>query len=63
MEKPPPFYIVFSPQGTTAPVRQHDSHSEALSTAHHMAKLHPGKEFFVMKSKSRPISAEAREGE
>lgn len=55
------FFIVFSPQGATAPVKVHASHKEALGIAHRMADAHPGQEFFVMKSASKAIKAKAAE--
>ena len=50
-----PFYIVFSPDGPTPPVKVHASHPEALAIAHVMAKVHRGQTFHVMKSASKPI--------
>ena len=50
-----PFFIVYSPQGPTPPVKQHKTHKEAMGAAHRMASYHPGREFFVMKSASKPV--------
>lgn len=58
---PKRFFIVFSPEGETPPVKVHATHKEAFSAAHMMAKRHPGRSFFVMKSSSRPIVAEAKQ--
>ena len=51
----PSFFIIFSPEGLTPPVRVHESQSEAFGVANYMAKHHPGQTFYVMKSSSRPI--------
>jgi hypothetical protein len=53
-----PPYIVWSPEGATAPVKAHATHKEALAIAHQMAKRHPGQTFRVMQTASRPIVAE-----
>lgn len=52
------FFIVFSPEGVTPPIKQHTSHKEALGIAHMMAERHPGQSFFVMKSASKPVCRE-----
>lgn len=49
------FFILFSPEGTTAPVQVHASHKEAHAIAHVMAKRNPGHTFFVMRKSGRPI--------
>ena len=49
------FFIVYSPEGETPPKYHHDSHGAALSEAHRMAKRCPGKQFYVMRSASKPI--------
>lgn len=59
MEKPAKFFIVFSPDGPTPPVKAHASHKEACRVAWLMAKAHPGQAFYVMKSASRPCVVEA----
>jgi hypothetical protein len=51
------FYIVFSAQGETPPKVQHETHGAAKFAAERMAKLNPGREFFVMKSVSKPFTA------
>lgn len=53
------FYIVFSPNGPTPPVKVHDSHKQAFGVAHRMAAMHPGQAFHVMVSASKPIVAAA----
>lgn len=54
------FYTVYSPEGET-PVRvQDETHKAAFSAAKRMAKAHPSQTFFVMKSASKPITAEVR---
>lgn len=53
------FFIVFSPEGTSAPVVVHKSHKEALAIAWEMARLRPGQTFFVMGSMSRPCVRQA----
>jgi hypothetical protein len=58
-EKSPKLFIVFSPEGPTAPVKTHPSHREAAAIAWHMAKLHPGQTFFVMKTAGRRAFIEA----
>jgi hypothetical protein len=51
------FYTVYSPDGET-PVRvRHASHKSALRAAHNSARKNPDKEFFVMRSCSKPITA------
>ena len=50
------FYIVFSPQGDTPPKVQHETHGAAKFAAEQMAKFNPGREFFVMKSVSKPFT-------
>jgi|GEM_PF-5084489 len=54
----PRFFIVFSPDGPTPPIKIHAEHREALAIAHIMARQHPGQTFHVMKSNSRPIVSE-----
>ena len=56
-----PPYIVWSPEGSTAPVKAHATHGEALAVAHMMAKHHPGQTFRVMQCASRPITVAAEQ--
>lgn len=49
------FYTVFSPDGESPVKVMHEKHPQALYAAHQMAKAHPGKTFFVLKSASRSI--------
>lgn len=53
------FYTVFSPQGEAPAKVQHATHGAALFAARTMAKLNPGKEFYVMKCKSKAQVVEA----
>lgn len=46
------FYMVL---GSGMPMVRHPTHKAAYRTAHRMAKLHPGQEFFVLRSASSPI--------
>ena len=55
------FFIVFSPQGTSAPAKVHASHKAALGAAHRTAAAHPGQEFFVMRSASKPAMVQPAE--
>jgi hypothetical protein len=50
------FFIVFSPDGPTPPVKAHETHKRAFHAAHMMAKAHPGQTFHVMQSASKPIA-------
>jgi len=56
------FYTVFSPLGEAPAQRVHASHPEAMAEAHRLARANPGREFFVMKSKSAPIVVAAEGG-
>lgn len=49
------FYTVFSPQGEAPAKVQHETRGAAKFAASQMAKFHPGREFYVMKSASKPI--------
>lgn len=60
---PKQFFIVFSPEGETPPLIVHPTHAGALFSAWAMAKLHPGKTFFVMGSMSRPCLASGTDAE
>lgn len=54
------FYTVFSPQGEAPAKVQHTTHGEALFAARRMAALHPGQEFFVMKSASKGVAVSTK---
>ena len=54
------FFIIYSPNGETPPKRQHDTHGAALHEAHRLASKQPGSEFFVMRSCSKPVTAEVQ---
>lgn len=41
-------FLVFSPQGSTAPRYQHATQALAQAEAERLAKLNPGKDFYVM---------------
>ncbi len=62
-EKPPKLYIVFSPEGMTAPVKTHPTHRQAAGIAWQMAKAHPGQTFYVMRKAGRGAFVEAAEAE
>lgn len=49
------FYLVFCPDGPGMPSKIHDTHQSAFFECHRMSKLHPGKQFFVLSSASKPI--------
>lgn len=49
------FFTIYCPQGESPAQVQHDSHKRAFGVAHRMAKAHRGKEFYVMRSCSKPI--------
>lgn len=46
--KPPSFYLVWSPQGTTPPSCRHLSQASADTEAKRLAKTNPGKQFYVL---------------
>lgn len=58
MSKPEKLYIVFSPGGSTAPVKTHPTHKEAASAAWAMAKQFPGQTFYIMQKSGRPAFVE-----
>lgn len=60
---PKQFFIVFSPEGETAPVVVHETHKAAMNAAYAMAAKHPQAKFFVMGSLSRPCTAANEQAE
>lgn len=45
----PPFYMVYSPKGLTAPKMRHATQEVAEAEAVRLAHANPGKEFYVMR--------------
>ena len=56
-------YIVWSPQGQTPPVVPLDTHKQAFRAANGMAKLHPGQDFYVMVTASKPVRVQEGESQ
>lgn len=52
---PPPFWLVWSPQGITPPTFRHPSLGSARDEAHRLAHENPGREFFVVEPASRYV--------
>ena len=52
-EKPVPFWIVWCPDGATPPKHCHTSEAFAEDEARRLARVNPGKVFFVMRAVSR----------
>lgn len=46
-------FLVWSPEGPTAPTVTHVTHKSALFEAHRMAKQFRGQRFFVMRTASK----------
>lgn len=53
------FFTVFNPNGEAPAKKPYGSHGSAMRDACVLAKKHPGETFHVMRSCSKPITAEA----
>ncbi len=49
-EQQKPFWLVWSPQGTHPPEYRHTNVTSATHEAERLARLHPGRVFFVLQS-------------
>jgi hypothetical protein len=59
-----PFFTVFNPNGEAPARKKYGSHGSAMRDACRLAKDHPEETFFVMRTASRPITADVvRAGE
>jgi hypothetical protein len=54
MSKPEKIFIVFSPEGPTAPVKTYPTHKSAAHDAWEMARKYPTQTFYVMQKAGRP---------
>lgn len=52
--KKPGLFIVFSPEGTTAPVKTYPTHQSASHVAWEMARQYPEQTFYVMRHLGKP---------
>lgn len=52
-------FMVWSPEGKSAPKVTHSTHQEAFAIAHVMAKQYPGQSFYVLATASKPIIAKS----
>lgn len=53
---PPPFWLVWSPNGDHPPRFQHDTEAGAEREAERLADLHPGREFYVVQPTYHVVS-------